>query len=293
MNKHAMKWVDDAYKEKESLHVYLFATDHNIGLHNALVSLQTSQLPYTILAFGEKWQGWRQRMTFYRNAALAHAATTGNDHSVLVFMDAYDALCMKTTQEDLLSRFHSFQTPIVVGLEKNCGGNCQRLDGWFEHHASEFGAERPKNQYVNAGLIIGECMELAILYQWILDQGFKDDQLGMGHYINAFPHLFGLDFENQLFFTMSEEGPSESIPSHTPFVHIPGIHRFRLWRWRIYEQAAKQISPFCLKLHHVSNLHLTLFAILLGLLVLCCIVIFGLVRIKSRLQRQLSTVDRG
>jgi hypothetical protein len=105
--------------------VLLAATDDkHPGLLNCTDLLMKFGYEYRIIGIGETWQGWRQRMGWYREAAAEYP----EDH-LIVCMDSYDAVPIRTLTT-LEQQFQSFGTELVVSLEEACGANCLPIDDW-------------------------------------------------------------------------------------------------------------------------------------------------------------------
>jgi hypothetical protein len=101
--------------------VYAVATAYKLGLHNLVASLRHHGFAYEVLEFGSQWRGWRGRMTAYRDAARTHAQRHGPT-SLCAFIDAYDALCIRSGPDALLAAYEGVSggKPMVVGLEAGC-----------------------------------------------------------------------------------------------------------------------------------------------------------------------------
>jgi hypothetical protein len=195
--------------------VFSLATDYNVGLHNMTESLETYGYQYEILGFGEKWGGWSWRLQKHLEAV--NRIRQLNPSAVCLFIDAYDAFFIRN-EEELITKFRSLGRMIVTGAEKVClGKNCGRVNAWWTTQNSTPG----EYQYLNAGFVIGEAAALETMYDWILEEGYQDDQIGMAAYANRFPLQIGLDTE-QLLVTNKAFGDSTSAMETAYALHFPG-----------------------------------------------------------------------
>lgn len=151
------------------------------------------------LGAGEAWKGWRQRMQMYLDFCKSQP-----ENQCILLCDADDVLCLKSFA-DLLTLFKSFNKPLVISAEENCGGNCQAVDNYWAIPEHQETKSKTVSFYVNGGGMIGYAWKLCELFQWELDQGFEDDQIALGAYVNAFPSDVYLDYMQQIFLTMNPD----------------------------------------------------------------------------------------
>jgi hypothetical protein len=186
--------------ESDGVVVLLMATDADrVEVRNATASLVRGGYGYRLLGVGAAWGGWRHRMQSYRDAARSRPA-----HSLVVCMDAYDALALRPVA-GLASTFRAFGKPLLLSLERACGGNGVVLDSWWR---SKFArpwwppdvAQLPAARFVNGGLLMGEAWKIAELYEWMLcDVTIRDDQVGLGRYALAHPDSWAPDVHCSVF----------------------------------------------------------------------------------------------
>lgn len=167
------------------------STTKNAGCANFCTSLQRAKIPYELLGVGEKWGGWRYRMQTYVNTL-----TTLPQDEIVLLSDADDMLCLRGTATELEEAFLAFDKPIVVAAELTCNPmyNCVPVVNYWGD------TPPPVFQYVNAGVVVGRANALAEMWQWILDQGYDDDQRGLGAYVNAHPSNVVLDSDCKIFY---------------------------------------------------------------------------------------------
>src|SRR5882757_2442899 len=97
-------------------------TQINAGGINMRSALQKLGWNAHMLGLGQKWSGWMMRMTMY-----ADFAESQDPNTIIVFVDAYDALVVRTP-DGFRELFESFACDIVVGAEHYCHGNCSPID---------------------------------------------------------------------------------------------------------------------------------------------------------------------
>lgn len=151
---------------------------------------------------GERWDGFICKIRAYKDAC-----TKFDENKILIFSDARDVFCLRQPKA-FIDAFNYFDTDIVCSAEIFCeakhevaddyaGWQCVSLAPYFAFHATP----APARKFVNSGLIAGRAKALLAMWQWILDNNFKNDQLGVGMYINKFPHQVKLDTDAILLHT--------------------------------------------------------------------------------------------
>ncbi len=68
----------------------------------------------------------------------------------------------------------------MIGAESFCFGNCTPVKQYWEAQETGPGADR----YVNGGFVCGKTPALAIIYDWIIANNMKDDQMGFAAFMN-------------------------------------------------------------------------------------------------------------
>lgn len=112
---------------------------------------------------------------------LYHAIKEGVIKSKhLIFIDAYDVVFVDTGEE-IMSKFKSFQTSIVVGAEKNCfPGNFKREYDRLPSTSSY--------KYLNSGVIVGETEAMLTVLEAMdapnLPRDYHDPNKGYNHHFN-------------------------------------------------------------------------------------------------------------
>lgn len=199
--------------------VYTLGTHMKRSLYNNLSSLKQNNYNYKLLALGEKWGGWRWRIEQYIKCLEDHILNIGQDN-VVVFIDGYDAFSCKD-EKGLYEDFLKFNSNIVVGMEKgvkftNIYGD---ITNWWKY--KNIKQHKYKHATCNAGFIIGRPKQLLELYNWIYENKYDDDQIGLRNYINKFPHKIEADFESKIIF--NKIPVDNKIVTKTPyFMHFPG-----------------------------------------------------------------------
>lgn len=197
--------------------VYVCATNVDLkGFKQLQESAARAGVEIRVLGAGEKWGGWRYRMSQYRMAAHRSRA------DYIVFADAYDVLVHPKAKEklDLLVQQLSAEgTDLLVGAESWCGNNCLPIDHWHN------GEARGEKFYVNAGCMIGKPKALEEMYDWMLQRHprIEDDQIGVATYMNLFGKAkVKLDMNERLVTNFTGRQLLSFQLAETPFSHFPG-----------------------------------------------------------------------
>lgn len=204
--------------------VLVVATKMEMGAHNMLASLRRYGYPYRVLGWGEPWRGWRQRMTWYRDAAAAFPRD-----ALVLFADAYDIVAARPWA-GLVEAYDAVRgdAPIVTGMEAWClPSNCGRIDGWWAQSARK---PASSHAYINGGVILGRAGAIADAYAWILAdaRGFTDDQVGLAAYVADHPSAFAPDDAGAIVankHVMERMSGEEAAGDGAYFLHYPGVNK--------------------------------------------------------------------
>lgn len=167
-------------------------------------TLRAQKWDHIIIGKGEVWEGWTTRMKAYRNYLY-----TLPDEKIVVLSDARDVVCTRSPKA-FMDAFKSFNKDIVACMELICAqtfeqpqerralANCQPLHEYWSYYGI---TTLPKRKFVNAGLLSGRVKALKVYFDWAIEKGFKDDQLALGNYLNAFPQTIAADTEAAMLHT--------------------------------------------------------------------------------------------
>ena len=194
--------------------VFLLATHWTPTLDNSLATLRKHNFPFTLLAKGETWKGWKWRTQQY-----LRAAENACDNEILIFLDAFDTLCQKDSC-DFITNFQAFNADIVLGCEWYCGNssNCGNVDAWWSHHSF---TSTPMRKYVNAGCVIGRARALRKMYRSMLMNDIDDDQLALAEWVNNNPDSCALDYGSAMVYN-AHILDLQKTPVMPYFLHYPG-----------------------------------------------------------------------
>ena len=183
--------------------VITYDNEPNEPTHFYIKTLTNNGWNYRLIGEGEKWEGWVTRMMAYRK----ELGSLPPDQ-VVVLTDARDVVCVRSPKA-FMDGFNIFKKDIVVSMELTCGGRmdvpddiqnaqCKPLTKYWAHHNI---TRLPHRKYVNNGLVCGKARALKTMLDWIIANNYKDDQLGLGNYVNEFPDRVALDVDAELLHT--------------------------------------------------------------------------------------------
>ncbi len=185
-----------------------FSTSNHVGLENLKLSIsKVNGWEHIIIGQNIKWKGWITRMKAY----MDFCERQPNQDEIIVFSDAYDVLCLRSS-DDFLKLYETHaKGKIVIGAEIGCHpGNCVAPDQWWSQnqipeqyeHTIDFGgcvvSESPR--FVNGGLVAGPANKIAQMWKWALENAFVDDQIALANYTNEHVNLIFLDINSIFFF---------------------------------------------------------------------------------------------
>jgi len=176
---------------KREIKVGLMMTSLNAGGQNMIESCRKLGWDVNIIGKDVKWEGWRTRMLTYQQFCEQQ-----NPDSIVILIDAYDALCVRSPK-GFSKLFKSYNSDIVVGAEYVCGGNCYPIPKYWKNNDKKIANG---NFYVQGGCITGYAEALASMYKWCYDSGATDDQVAVGKYIEAQDEKYNiiLDCDNKI-----------------------------------------------------------------------------------------------
>lgn len=204
-------------------------------------TLKQNKWTYKLIGEGDKWEGFvKTRCVAYERALAAL-----DDMQLVLLSDARDVVCVRPPNY-FRDGFLSFGGKVVVSMELFCEGHmdeekvtqkfqCIPLTKYWNHYGVE---KRPNRKFVNMGLITGYAKDLRHILNWIIDNGYTDDQLGLANYMNTFPQNIHADTDAELLHTtgfaincgtlnlkiQNADSPTvgELLGSGAFFLHIPG-----------------------------------------------------------------------
>jgi GR25 family glycosyltransferase involved in LPS biosynthesis len=209
---------------------------------NLLKTLRHNKWDTLMVGKGEIWGGYITKFKSYKKVLEDLPA-----EKVIILSDSRDVFCLRGAWS-FIKAFKSFNAPIVVSMEIFAEGRDYWREGFkyekavnlkpfFDHH----GLPTPVRQFVNSGLIAGYAGAIKEMVDWVLENGFVDDQLGVGNFMLNFPDKVGIDPDATLLHTstfginagvqiikkQSIDSPNfaELMGNGAWFLHIPGIHQ--------------------------------------------------------------------
>jgi hypothetical protein len=193
---------------------------------------------------GDKWEGWITRMKAYRDVCSRY-----DKDRILVFSDARDVFCVRHSKA-FKAAFEYFNTPIIMSAgmflsscidvkENFVHGNGASLEPYFNYWKIKPGLRK----FVCAGLMAGRAGALYEMWDWIIANNYKDDQLGAAMFIRTFPERVKLDLDAILLHSseygidagiyhihlQKQDAPTlaELFGTNAFFLHIPGSGAYK------------------------------------------------------------------
>ena len=164
-------------------------------------SLKKNNWEYSLVSISETWNGFADKLKGYMSIL-----ETLPSSKVVILSDTRDVVCCRKSNH-FMQGFQSKKSSLIVSMEILCGGlpeadtkrgNCVPLKGYWNYHKRLI---TPLRKFVNSGLICGTVTALKEFLSWSIKNGFTDDQIALGHYINDFPSEIYADDMAELFHT--------------------------------------------------------------------------------------------
>lgn len=162
---------------------------------------------YTVLGQNVKWKGFSTKMDLLRNYC-AKVSDEVAKSTLFVVIDAYDLLICGPP-DDLLNAFKQFKSPIVVGAETVCFGNCQPS-------SCPLGSAKGPFNNPNGGCVMGRATDLFQLYDWEFKNYPADDQVALSRYRNA--HCGRVALDRTASIVWNAQTDVTSIPNEIQFM---------------------------------------------------------------------------
>jgi hypothetical protein len=143
------------------------------------------------------------------------------DEKIVIISDARDVLCCRSPRAfiDGLNHLNKSENKLLISTELYLLGQMNWtqeqinekikqnpnyfyqgtfLTKYWEYYKYE---TLPDKKYVNSGLIAGKVSQLKHMFNWIIENNYTDDQLGVANYVNNFPQFINLDITNEMLHT--------------------------------------------------------------------------------------------
>jgi GR25 family glycosyltransferase involved in LPS biosynthesis len=235
---------------------------------------------YLFIGEGIKWSGVIDKINNYCNISKFLPKD-----KVIILSDSRDSLCCRGPKT-FMNKIKNIidDNKIIISTELFLLGHME----WSEDEIAEkiktnpdyFWQGIPMNnywnknnivtdkKYVNTGLIVGKCERIFKLFNWVKNNKYHDDQLGISSYINLFNDDVYLDYKFEIIHTTTslvsagvynteiqmKDSPtiSELLGYSCYFLHIPGgnISKGQQELYKICSQVIKNCNA-----NHVLNLY--------------------------------------
>lgn len=146
------------------------------------------------LGEGDEWLGFINKINAYKKICEELPAD-----QIIVLSDARDVFCTRASI-GFIEGFNEFKSDIVVSTEIfsdsyiNKPDTAEHIKSIPLHAYYKYHNITPSlRKYINSGLIAGRAKALAYMWNWIVEQKFDDDQLGVHCFANTFPDKIALD----------------------------------------------------------------------------------------------------
>jgi hypothetical protein len=243
--------------------VFTSADKWKASLKVLLISLKKHGYAYEVLGMHKPWGGFRTKMENY----LAGIEAIEDKDSILIFVDAFDMLCIKDADRMIKAYKErpASAPPIVVGTEIYCfyKENCDiRCLEWFDHHKKKGGSEEikkgfvrpdwrdffeaPEPVFLNSGFIMGAAKDLAHAFKAMASYKDTDDQIALIHYMLDHKDKIDLDFEERFIRNKAkirERYGDEDGVKGPGFVHFPGTRTDDEQRISVGEYMGQYMNP--------------------------------------------------
>ncbi|MEE2960243.1 MAG: hypothetical protein VYA34_05815 [Myxococcota bacterium] len=183
---------------------YTVATHRDPLLLRFIESAVYFDIPFKVLAFGEKWPcpvdnqpgfGWRILL-------MREVLKKLHKDSIVMVTDCFDVV-LSASPKEIISKFKAFDCPIVFSAEMNVWPD-PSLKPRYPEHPSPF-------RFLNAGGYIGYVGALGELFNGLEVDVADDDQLVLSrHFLDA-PGAIRLDHECSIFQTLYKVHPDSLI----------------------------------------------------------------------------------
>jgi hypothetical protein len=179
--------------------VFMYASEMKPELEALLKSLIKHKYSYEVIGFGKPWTTFRARLEAYLDAANKHKNEVDDLKAVIVFIDAYDALCIKDCDkvyDSFINRPRKMKA--VYGGETHCYENCHiDILNWYDKHnllggrkvlesslknIDKYKQVSDKPIFLNAGFVIGEVGNLSEVFSGILNNNYNIDENAINRY---------------------------------------------------------------------------------------------------------------
>jgi hypothetical protein len=197
---------------------------------------------YRQIGVGDKWEGFITRTRRYKDISASY-----DKDRILVLSDARDVFCVRHAKA-FTAAFEYFKTPILVSADVFLASQINvpenfihtqgaSLEPYFKHWNTD--PLKTMRKFVCAGLIAGRAGSLYEMYNWILENNYTDDQLGVAMYVRKFPERIKLDHDAIVLHSSTygvnggtyhihyqkQDAPTfaELFGTGAFFLHIPGL----------------------------------------------------------------------
>jgi len=238
--------------------VYLCSVATNTDLFEVhIFKTLGKKLKYNVQLFGEnkQWKGFKSKILYF----LEGLKNLNDKEALAVCSDCYDVLPLRYANdfENQMQHYFDRKVKIIASAEMYCLSNCKEMKIW---HEKSIYRQDAGLKYINAGLIAGKVKDLILVWDFLYQKKFEDDQIGLSYYFDSFPNICKLDQDSEFFQTTASNKFIPRVHSNliaeesmngkgTFFVHVPSLSLHETQR-EYYREILGKIATI-LKLDHL------------------------------------------
>ena len=157
--------------------ITLAIPDTHAGFRVLTSSATRAGLEIEEVSKGRPWKGFRTKMEAFLEAAR-------QTEDLMVIVDAFDVIVHPQAAEKLRGVEAWFaanpKTHMLAGCESSCivSDNCLPLENW------KLSKQTEAKHFVNSGIVCGRAPAIREWTQFMIDNEFHDDQLGLASFMN-------------------------------------------------------------------------------------------------------------
>lgn len=196
--------IENAYYDGiDRFVVITVATERNENLDRFEDTCKRNKIPYKVLGLGQAWEsgaaengvllepGGAQKIIYLRDEIKDWHDL---ENTVILFTDSYDVI-FNDSPKNIMTKFRSFDSPMVFSAEKTCWPNQDLADEYPEVDGDY--------RFLNSGGFIGYGDHIMELVDVDIEKSDDDQEFYTNYYLSDENDNMVLDHEQSLFQTMN------------------------------------------------------------------------------------------